>query len=112
VDGSPGRNGGQDCSVQGVAAADLLGFGGAQLALSGGTEACKLFGLQFAQVARLLIQNQRAVAYAANLFNEVADLLEHFAQFAVAALNEHHFVPGIVALANLPDAGRRGAHLP
>jgi hypothetical protein len=41
----------------------------------------------------------------------MADLLEHFSEFAVAALNEHHFVPGIVALADLADAGRRGADL-
>ena len=40
----------------------------------------------------------------------MADLLEHFAQFAVAALDENHFVPGIVALADLADAGRGSAH--
>jgi hypothetical protein len=36
----------------------------------------------------------------------VADFLEHFAQFAVAAFDENHFVPGIVALADLADARR------
>jgi len=39
----------------------------------------------------------------------VADFLEHFAQFAVAAFNQNNFVPGIVSLAHLADAGRRGA---
>jgi hypothetical protein len=67
--------------------------------------------LQFAQVPRLLVQDQRAVADAANFFDKVADFLKHLAQFAVAAFNENHFVPGIVALANLANAGRRGAHL-
>jgi hypothetical protein len=38
------------------------------------------------------------------------DLLEHLAQFAVAAFDQHHFVPGIVALPHLPDAGGRGLH--
>ena len=41
----------------------------------------------------------------------MANFLEHLAQFAVAAFDENHFVPGIVALANLADTGRRGAHL-
>jgi hypothetical protein len=35
--------------------------------------------LQFAQVARLLVENQRAVAHPANLFDKMADFLEHFA---------------------------------
>jgi hypothetical protein len=34
----------------------------------------------------------------------VADLFEHLAQLAVAALDEHHFVPWIVTLADLADA--------
>jgi hypothetical protein len=40
----------------------------------------------------------------------VADLLKHLAQFAVAAFNQNNFVPGIVALAYLTDASRRGAN--
>jgi hypothetical protein len=65
--------------------------------------------VEFAEVARFLIQNEGAVADAANLLDEVADLLKHFAQLSVAALDKDDFVPGIVALANLADAGRRGA---
>jgi hypothetical protein len=41
----------------------------------------------------------------------VTDLLEHLAQFAVAALDENDFVPGIVALANLANPGWRGVDL-
>src|ERR1035437_8000825 len=59
--------------------------------------------------ARLLIENQRAVTDATDFFDKVTDLLEHLAQFAVAALDENHFVPGIVALADLANAGRGGA---
>jgi len=66
-------------------------------------------GCKFAHVARLLVEDQRAVAYAANLFDEVAYPLEHLAQFAVAALDEDDFIPGIVALADLAYAGGRGA---
>jgi hypothetical protein len=36
----------------------------------------------------------------------MADLFEHLAEFPVAPLDQHHFVPGIVALAHLADAGR------
>ena len=86
-------------------------FGVRSLPSAAARRAASSSGIQFAQVARLLIENQRAVADAANLLNKVADLLEHFAQFAVAALDEHHFVPGIVALADLADAGRRCANL-
>jgi hypothetical protein len=39
----------------------------------------------------------------------MADFFEHFAEFAVAALDQDDFVPGIVALADLTDAGGRGA---
>jgi len=39
----------------------------------------------------------------------MADFLEHFAQFAVAAFDENDLVPGIVSLADLADAGRGGA---
>jgi hypothetical protein len=65
--------------------------------------------LQFAQVPRLLVQDQRAVTDAADFFHKVADFLEHLAQFAVAAFDENHFVPGIIALANLANASWGGA---
>jgi hypothetical protein len=73
------RHGGQAGGVQGVAAADLLGFGGAQLAFGGLAQGVQFRRFQLAHLARLLVENQRAVAYAANLFDEVADPLEHLA---------------------------------
>jgi hypothetical protein len=39
------------------------------------------------------------------------NLFKHLAQLAVTALNQNHFVPGIVALANLAYPGRRSPHL-
>ena len=111
MDGWAGRHGGQASGIHGVAAAELLGFWSAQLAFGGLAQGVQLFGLQLAHIARLLVEDQRAVAYAANLFNEVAYSLKHLAQFAVTAFDEDNFIPGIVALANLADAGRRGANL-
>jgi hypothetical protein len=107
--GSAGSDGGQLASVGRVAAADFLGFWGAEFAVGGFAQKLQFIRIEFAQVSRLLIEDQGAIADAANFFDEVADLLEHFAQFAVAALDENHFVPGIVALADLADAGRGGA---
>jgi hypothetical protein len=66
--------------------------------------------LQFAELAGLEIQDQRSVADAANLFDVVSDLLKHLAQFAVTALNQHHFVPGVVAAADLANLCRRSLH--
>jgi hypothetical protein len=106
MDGGARRDCGQACGIQGVAAAEFLGLGGTELAFSGIAQGGELSGLQFAQVAGLLIENQGAVADAANLLDEVADLFKHLAQFAVAALDEDDFVPGIVALADLANAGR------
>ena len=54
------------------------------------------------------VEDQRAVADAANFFDVVADFLEHFANLAVAALDEDHFVPGIVGLAEKAEAGGGG----
>jgi hypothetical protein len=111
MDGWAGRHGGQASGIHGVAAAKLLGFWSAQLAFGGLSQGVQLFGFQLAHVARLLVEDQRAIAYAANLFNEVAYSLEHLAQFTIAALDEDNFIPGIVALADLADAGGRGANL-
>ena len=83
-----------------------------ELALGGQTQRVDFFRLQLAQLARLKIENQWTVAYAANLFDVMADFFEHLAQLAVAALDDDHFVPGIVALADLADLGRSGAHAP
>jgi hypothetical protein len=41
----------------------------------------------------------------------VPDLFKHLAQLAVAPLDQHHFVPGVVPLAYLANARRRGANL-
>ena len=105
------RNSGQLAGVDQVAATDILRFWSAQLAIGSLTQQFQLVRIKLAQVSRLLVEDQWTVADAANLLHEVADFLEHFAQLAVAALDENHFIPGIVALADLADAGRRGANL-
>jgi hypothetical protein len=56
----------------------------------------QLFRVELANIARLQIENERAVPNPANLLHVMADLLEHLAELAVAALNENHFVPGII----------------
>ena len=43
-----------------------------------------------------MCENEWAVAYAANLLDAVADLFEHFAEFAVPAFDEDDLVPGII----------------
>jgi hypothetical protein len=106
-----GENRGQQACIEQVTAAEILGFGDSQFPFRGLHQQLHLFRLQFAQIARFLIEDQRAVANAADFLDEVADLLEHFAQLAVATLDKDDFVPGIVSLADLADAGRRGAHL-
>src|SRR5271157_664761 len=100
-----GRERGQ-LGVHRVAAADFPGLGSAERTVGGIAQLLQLFRIKFAQVSRLLVEDQGAVADATDLLDEVADLLEHFAQFAVTALDENDFVPGIVALADLADAGR------
>jgi len=42
----------------------------------------------------------------------MADLFKHLSQFAIAALSEHYFVPGVVAGARQPYGGRGGLHPP
>jgi hypothetical protein len=97
--------------VDHVSPPNLFGLGGLELAVGGFAQQLKLLRIELTQIARLLVENQRTVAYAANLFDEVADFFKHFAQLAVAAFDQHHLVPGIVALADLADARRRGTHL-
>src|SRR5580658_4181427 len=50
---------------------------------------------ELAELAGLNIENEGPIADAANLLDEMADGLKHFAQLAVAALDEDDFVPGI-----------------
>ena len=98
--------------VHRFAPADIFQFRLAQLAVGGLAQVFKFFGLQFAHFARFDIQHQRAIANAANFLDMMADLFEHLAQFAVAALDDDHFVPGIVALADLANLRRRSLHPP
>jgi hypothetical protein len=95
--------------VRGVAAANILGSWCPERSVRRFAQEFQLRSVEFAEVAGFLVEDERAIADAANLLDEVADFLEHFAQFAVAAFNQNNFVPGIVALANLANAGRRGA---
>jgi hypothetical protein len=88
---------------EGVAAAVVFGLGFAQFAVGGFAQVFEFFGLQFAHLAGLDIEHQGTVAYAANLFYVVADLLKHLAELAITAFDEDDFVPGIVALADLAD---------
>jgi hypothetical protein len=65
---------------------------------------------KFPELSRLLVERQRAVSHAADLLDKMPDLLEHLAEFAIAAFDQHHFVPRVVPLADLADAGGRGVH--
>jgi hypothetical protein len=68
------------------------------------------FRSKLAQLAGFEIEHQRAVADTANLFDEVPDALKHLAQLAIAAFREHHFIPGIVAMAHRTNLRRRRMH--
>ena len=96
--------------VHRFATADILQFRFAQLAVCGLAQVIQLFSFELAHFARFNVEHQGAVAYAANLFDVVADLLEHLAQLAVAAFNEDDFVPGVVALADFANLGGRSLH--
>jgi hypothetical protein len=102
-------NGGQ-LRVHRFATADIFQFRLAQLAICGFAQVVQLFSFELAHFARFNVEHQRAVAYATNLLDVVADLLEHLTQLAVAAFNEDDFVPGVVALANLANLGGRSLH--
>jgi hypothetical protein len=75
----------------------VLSFGGA-------AELGDLFGSELAMAAWFDVENEGAVADAANFLDVVAYFLEHFADFAIAALDEDHFVPGIVGVAKEANA--------
>jgi hypothetical protein len=83
----------------------------AQRAIGSLAKQIQLLRLQFAQIARFLVEYQRTIANATNLLNEVADLLKHLAQFAVAPFDQDHLVPRIVSLPHLANARRRGLYL-
>ena len=63
---------------------------------------------QFAVAAGFDVEDQGTVTDAANFFDVVADFFEHLADFAIAAFDEDHFVPGIVGVAKEADAGGGG----
>jgi len=69
----------------------------------GAVERLDLASAEFAEGAGWDIEDQRAVADAADLFDVVTYLLEHLAQLAVAALGEGDLEPGVFAAADLLD---------
>jgi hypothetical protein len=71
-------------------------LGLAVLAFGGPAEVVDLFLVEFTDLSRLEIENERSVTDAADLLNMVADFFEHFAQFAVAAFDENYLIPGII----------------
>ena len=79
---------------------------GFELSFRGQAQRLHLLGLEFTELARLEVEDERPVANPTNLLDVVADLLEHLAQFAVAPLNDDDFIPGIVPLADLTDLCR------
>jgi hypothetical protein len=81
-----------------------------QLAICRFAQVFELFGFEFAHLSRFNIENKRSVAYAADLFDVMSNLLEHLAKFTVATLDDDDFIPGIVALADLANLRRRGMH--
>jgi hypothetical protein len=102
------RQSGIDCLI----VTRILRFLWTKLTLGGLTQVLHFFQIELAHLAGLKIKHKRTIADAPNLLHEVPDLFEHFAQLAVASLDQHHFVPWVVALAYLPDACRRRVHLP
>jgi hypothetical protein len=82
-----------------------------QLSLGRPAQRFYFIAVQFAHLARFQIEHQRAIPHPANFLHVMADLLEHLAQLAIAAFDQHHFVPRIVALPHLTDPRRCGAHL-
>jgi hypothetical protein len=82
------------------------GFG--LFAFGGAAELGDFLGVELAMAAGFDVEDQRAVADAANFFDVVADFLEHLADFAIAAFDEDQFVPGIVGVSQEPDAGGGG----
>jgi hypothetical protein len=68
----------------------------AVLAFGGFAKVFDFFGRQFADFARLEIEDEGAVADAADFLDVMTDLFEHLAEFAVTTFDEDDFVPGII----------------
>jgi hypothetical protein len=66
------------------------------LPLRGLAQVFQFFRLQFTQVAGLEIEHERAVADPPNLLHAMPDLLEHLAQFTVAAFDKNHLKPRVL----------------
>ncbi len=103
------RSQGGQLRIHCFATADIL-QSRLELAVRGFAQIIEFFGFQFAHFAGLDVQHQRTITNATNLFHVVADLFEHLAQLAVAALNDHDLVPGVVALADLANLCGRSLH--
>jgi hypothetical protein len=111
----PARRGGF-CSGAAVAGTHGAGAAGARhlagglfcFAGGGSAKFLDFFEGELAVAARFEVEDQGAVTDAANLFDVVADFLEHLADFAVAAFDEDQFVPGIVGVAKEAEAGGGG----
>jgi hypothetical protein len=82
----------------------------APFSFGGLAKADQFFRPEFPELSWFLVEHQGAVSYPPDLLDEMPDLLKHLAEFAVAAFDQHHFVPRVVPLADLADAGRGGVH--
>jgi hypothetical protein len=82
-------------------------FGDNFFALCGAIECHDLAGLEFAKLTGRDIEPERSIADAADLFDMVADLFEHFSDLAIAAFGESELIPGIVTAADEVNLRRR-----
>jgi hypothetical protein len=83
---------------------------GLPLSGCGQPQQAQFFSIELAHLAGLEVQNQRPVSHAANLLDVMADLFKHLPQLAIAAFDEPHLKPRIVAGADPLNARWRGAH--
>jgi len=77
----------------------LAGFarlGLAVFAFSGFAEVVDFFLVEFTDLAGFEVEDERAIADAANFLDVMPNLFEHLAQFSIAAFNENNLIPGIV----------------
>jgi len=77
----------------------LAGFarlGLAVFAFSGFAEVVDFFVVEFTDLAGFEVEDERAIADAANFLDVMPNLFEHLAQFSIAAFNENNLIPGIV----------------
>src|ERR1700744_5956777 len=77
------------------------------LALCCAIERHDFAGFEFAKLTGRNIEPEGPVTDAADFFDMVADLFEHFSDLPISAFSESELVPGIVAAANELDLSRR-----